>query len=409
MGTSGLDQGREGKFPFPTQIVTEGSVELTVPRLSLYAKGPSEYVPSKAPVFYNPLMEMNRHIAVLALRVYQRRVGRSLQVCDPLSGCGVRGLRFALEVDDVDRVVLNDLNPQAVKLARFNVEANGLSDLVVVENLDANALLSRSASPSKRFDAVDVDPYGSPSPFLDSAVRALRNGGLIALTATDMAVLCGGKGVACVRKYFGKPLKVEYCHELAIRLLINALVFSAARHELGVSVLLSHQTGHCIRVYAKIEHGATEANDSVKKIGYILHCFKCLNRRWLFGFPDLIEGTCDICGGKMGLAGPLWLGRLVDGGFCAEMIDEASGVDLGIRKRVSRLLSMVLGEADAQPTYYVVNRVCKKLGLRVPSKKSVIRRLGELGYKATSTHFKPMGIKSNAPIGVVESVIKESL
>jgi len=188
MGTSGLDQGREGKFPFPTQIVTEGSVELTVPRLSLYAKGPSEYVPSKAPVFYNPLMEMNRHIAVLALRVYQRRVGRSLQVCDPLSGCGVRGLRFALEVDDVDRVVLNDLNPQAVKLARFNVEANGLSDLVVVENLDANALLSRSASPSKRFDAVDVDPYGSPSPFLDSAVRALRNGGLIALTATDMAV-----------------------------------------------------------------------------------------------------------------------------------------------------------------------------------------------------------------------------
>ena len=313
MESSSHDQGKEVKFPFPTETITEGSVKLTVPRLSLYAKGPSEYIPSKAPVFYNPLMEMNRDIAVLTLRVYQRRTGKTLLVCDPLAGCGVRGLRFTREVDNIDSVVLNDLNPEAAELARFNVETNGLSDLVVVKKHDANALLSRHASPEKRFDVIDIDPYGSPSPFLDSAVRALRSGGLIALTATDMAVLCGVNDEVCVRKYFGKSLRAEYCHELAVRLLINALVFSAARHELGVSVLFSHRTDHYIRVYAQIGHGATEANESVKKIGYVLHCFNCLNRRWVFGFPNLLEGTCDICGRKMGVAGPLWLGRLFDG------------------------------------------------------------------------------------------------
>ena len=59
----------------------------------------------------------------------------------------------------------------------------------------------------KRYNVIDVDPYGSPTRFLDSAVRALKNGGLIALTATDMAVLCGVKALVCTRKYFGKPLR----------------------------------------------------------------------------------------------------------------------------------------------------------------------------------------------------------
>lgn len=39
------------------------------------------------------------------------------------------------------------------------------------------------------FDAVDLDPYGSPVQFLDSAVQAVSEGGLLMVTATDM----GGK------------------------------------------------------------------------------------------------------------------------------------------------------------------------------------------------------------------------
>ena len=37
------------------------------------------------------------------------------------------------------------------------------------------------------YDAVDLDPYGSPSHFLDSAVQAVAEGGLLLVTATDMA------------------------------------------------------------------------------------------------------------------------------------------------------------------------------------------------------------------------------
>ena len=37
------------------------------------------------------------------------------------------------------------------------------------------------------YDAVDIDPYGSPSQLLDTAVQAVVDGGLLLVTATDMA------------------------------------------------------------------------------------------------------------------------------------------------------------------------------------------------------------------------------
>lgn len=37
------------------------------------------------------------------------------------------------------------------------------------------------------YDAVDLDPYGSPNTLLDGAVQAVAEGGLLMITATDMA------------------------------------------------------------------------------------------------------------------------------------------------------------------------------------------------------------------------------
>lgn len=47
---------------------------------------------------------------------------------------------------------------------------------------------------------VDIDPYGSPSIFLDSAVQSVSDGGILMCTATDMAVLCGTSAEVCYSK-----------------------------------------------------------------------------------------------------------------------------------------------------------------------------------------------------------------
>lgn len=38
-------------------------------------------------------------------------------------------------------------------------------------------LMYEHRDPFKRFDVIDIDPYGSPTTFLDSAVQACHEGG----------------------------------------------------------------------------------------------------------------------------------------------------------------------------------------------------------------------------------------
>ena len=68
----------------------------------------------------------------------------------------------------------------------------------------------------KRFDIVDIDPYGGANIFLDAAVQSVKDGGLLCVTCTDMAVLCGNHPEACFAKYGAMPLHSKFCHEMVI-------------------------------------------------------------------------------------------------------------------------------------------------------------------------------------------------
>ena len=399
-------KGNRFKMGFPTEIVEEGEVRVLVPKLKAFVKSPSEYAPSKAPVFYNPVMELNRDIAVLALQAYQRTVNREISVCEPLAGCGVRGTRFAVEVDGVKKVVMNDINEKAFKLASYNVEMNKLDKRVLVRNEDANFLLSSYGAPRKRFDAIDIDPFGSPTPYIDSAVRALRSGGLLALTATDMAPLCGVYPKACIRKYGGKPLRTEYCHEIAVRLLAGCLATTAAKHDMGVDILFSHSIDHYIRLYAKIEHGAKKADRTLQNMGYILHCFKCFHRETVKGLLlSEHHGKCGECGSKLDVAGPLWLGKIFDKHFCGLMEREAEGKKLRFKRRIWKILALTREESEAPVTYYVLDKICDALALSTPPIKKVMEALREKGFQAFPTHFNPRGIRSNASAKAIKEIV----
>lgn len=390
---------------YPTETIEEGNVKALVPKLEAFVKLPSDYAPSKAPVFYNPVMELNRDVAVLALQAYQRTVCHEIAVCEPLTGCGLRGIRFAAEVKGVKKVVMNDISEKAFHLASFNVQSNRLARKATVKNEEANLLLSRYSAPHRRFDAIDIDPFGSPVRFLDSAVRALRDGGFIALTATDMAPLCGVHPRACIRKYGGRPLRTEYCHELAVRLLAGCLATTAAKQDIGVNVVFSHRAEHYVRTYATIKYGAKNADESIKNMGYLLHCFNCFHREKESTFKVQRPDRCSECGSKLNIAGPLWLGRLYDFQFIELMENEANNRRLGSQRKVREMLSISKTEVEAPITYYVVDRLCDSLNLPVPSVKKVIEALNKKGFQAYPTHFNTRGIRTDAPA----STLRETL
>jgi tRNA (guanine26-N2/guanine27-N2)-dimethyltransferase len=391
---------------FPTETVGEGKIKILVPKLEAFVKSPSDYAPSKAPVFYNPVMELNRDIAVLAFQTYQKLVNREISVCEPLASCGIRGIRFAKEVKSVQKVLINDINEKAYQLAKYNVQINGLNKRVTVKNRDANFLLAHYGAPRKRFDAIDIDPFGSPVPYLDSAIRAIRNGGLLALTATDMAPLCGVHPKACIRKYGGKPLRTEYCHELAVRLLAGCLAITAAKQDIGINVVFSHSTNHYIRIYATTKYGAKKADESIKNMGYMLHCFQCFHRETLskpFLFAE--SEKCSECGSKMSVAGPLWLAKIVDRKFCESMGEGLRQRSFRFKGRIGKILALITGEIEAPATYYVVDKLCDALSIPVPSVKKLVDALKKENFQAFLTHFNQNGIKTNVPAVKIKQIL----
>ena len=121
---------------------------------------------------------------------------------------------------------------------------------------------------------------------------------------------------------------------------------------------------------------------------------------------DHHKKMCLFCGKRMHIAGPLWLDVLYDKKFTENMLFESHNNILGTKKRIIKLLSNILEEINAPPTFYVIDKICEILGEPSRAKKAVIDNLNELGFQATSTHFHPKGIKTDASVEDVKSAIK---
>lgn len=70
--------------------VEEGQVRMKIPQF--------EKVTARAPVFFNPVMELNRDLSVAALSFYQQQKGEDIAICDAFGGSGIRGIRYAQEI-----------------------------------------------------------------------------------------------------------------------------------------------------------------------------------------------------------------------------------------------------------------------------------------------------------------------
>jgi tRNA (guanine26-N2/guanine27-N2)-dimethyltransferase len=392
------------EFWFPVEDTMEGAARLLVPSIDKDKGEPLDHARSRSAVFYNPLMRLNRDTAVLAVSILGDRLGRGVEVCEPMCGCGVRGIRFALEAG-ARKVILGDLNPSGVQISEENTRRNKVSDRVTVRFMDANLILNLHSSPMNRLDCVDIDPFGSPSEFLDSAVRATRDGGVVALTATDMAPLCGVSPTACLRKYGGKPLRTSYTHEVALRLVVGAAVRAAAIHEMGVTPLFSYYADHYIRTYLRLKHSAKSADTALAEMGYIIHCPRCLHREAVKRPYLKASRMCPVCGGQMLVGGPMWLGDLAEISFTEEMLGRAVKIG-GWEPRLIHLIETIRGEIGLPPTYFHLDEFSSRAGKSSLNMDEVMEKLAAAEFRAARTHFDPSGIRTNASASDLTKVIK---
>jgi len=351
--------------------IQEGKIKLWIPLEDKY----------KASVFYNPDGEINRDISVAALQVFQRNFKEKIIVCDALSATGIMGLRYAKEVLGIKKVILNDKNPLAVKLIRKNVKENKLKNCLI-SNEDANILLRKNV-----FVAIDLDPFGSPSIFMDSVSRSIYHKGFLAITATDQSALAGTYPEACLRKYGIKSLKTEFYNELGIRILISFIILNLARYDRAFIPLLSFASKHYYRVFGKIEH-AGQISKILKYFKYVSYC-SCGNRE--VG----IKEKC-FCGKSIKTIGPIYVGNISNKDFCKDALKEIKKRNYKLKKEEEKIISYLIREAEMPAFYFNLHYLAKKLKKEPPKIQALIKKLNSKGFKTTRTHFCPTAIKTDA-------------
>jgi tRNA (guanine26-N2/guanine27-N2)-dimethyltransferase len=356
--------------------VSEGQVTVTVPEQPDAGKG--------ADVFFNPVQELNRDLTVAALRAYRDREGRVESYLDATAASGIRGVRAAA---DGWETTLCDVDDDAVALCEENLERNGLAGAVRHEN--ANVLMHSDA-----FDVVDLDPFGTPIPFADAAVQGTKH--LLCVTATDTAPLCGAHFESGVRSYGAVPRNTEFHAEMGLRVLLSAMVRTAARYDIAARPILSHATSHYVRTYLEFDHGAKVANDCIDELGYVYYCQRCLwrdsERTLIADAPD----ACPHCGEHIQSAGPIWLARSCEPAF-AEAVSDHVTEDLGTGEKVESLLATLAGELDT-PTHYDQHRLCKRWGRGAEAMDTFIEKLRDAGFEASRTHYSGTSFKTDADV-----------
>jgi tRNA (guanine26-N2/guanine27-N2)-dimethyltransferase len=355
-------------------IVTEGKARIFVP---------NGKVTKKDEAFYNPAMRYQRDVTIAALHVFSEMKGGGLSVCDPLAGTGIRGIRIAIEVPGISEILMNDMSPAAFRVMEKNVEASGIGAKVEMKNCDADTLLS---SCGRTFDFLDIDPFGSPAPFLHAASRALRHGSMLACTATDTGALCGSFPKVCLQRYGIRAVKTDFYKETGVRVLTTAIMVELARRDLSFEPVYAH-ANHYFRVIGIVRRKKSALTESFRKVKLVSWCPKCLMR------STEAHGACPGCGGKMEILGPLWTGRLSDKDFCEKMTGEMKA--LGYRN--TRELETAAAEIEA-PFYYDLHRL-SKIKRKTPRKvEDVIAGLSAAGSEASKTRFCGTGVLTDASL-----------
>jgi tRNA (guanine26-N2/guanine27-N2)-dimethyltransferase len=367
--------------------ITEGQTKVLVPKKSITDK-----VPPKEPAFFNPKARLTRDYSIIAYGAFLKKFVGPKIFLDGLSGVGIRGLRVANELS-LDNVVINDLNPTALKLAKYSAQLNNLKNIQYSE-MEVCRFLSKHSTKGERGSIVDIDPFGSPSEFFDCGIRATMHGGILSTTATDLQVLNGLYQNACKRKYGGVPTRVEYGNEMAIRLILGCLRMVGGRIGVEIVPLYAESNMHYYRTYVRI----LIRQDQKENIGYIVHCKNCGQRK----ISLEQNNECELCKSKINVAGPLWIGKIFDKQFVEDMILKIP--ELSVDKVCEKTLQKCLLESQMPGTYFTLDEIASRMKLSPPKLEDAIKNLQKNGYLASPTSFCPTGFKTNANINQIISI-----
>lgn len=349
--------------------INEGRTRLFVPEAHS-SKGPGKRM---GKVFFNDQMAFNRDVSVMLFRTLRIK-GSAL---DAMAATGARGCRLANESPGDYQMYINDRDERAFHYIQANIDLNSLQNCEAL-NQDLRCHLA-----TKVFDYIDIDPFGTPVPFVQSALQGLKRNGVLAITATDTAPLAGTHAKKCMRRYMARPLRNLFCHETGLRILLGYLAREAAQLDKGLRPILCFYADHYFRCFLRLPESASAAEESLSRLGYL-------------NYDASTHGRSLSQEPSSKATGPLWIGPLYDREVLADMIPDEG---LAQRTRCEKYLELWRQELD-MPFFYENNELSSMLKLSPPVLDDIIDRLSQEGH-ASKTHFSPTSFKTDLSLEVV--------
>ena len=316
-------------------------------------------------------MKLNRDVTILLLKQFP-----PMNICDPLAASGIRSIRFAKELK-YKSIIINDLSKKAVLSIKKNIKLNKVkSKKIKVTNEDANLLLLNS----KGFDYIDVDPFGTSNPYLETSIKKISRNGILAVTNTDTSALTGTYPKVCMRKYWSIPKKDYMMHETGLRILIRKIQLIGMQYDKALIPIFSYYKKHYFRIFFICKKGKKECDKIVKN-----HL--------------MINDT-----------GPLWSDQLWDKSLVNKIYrilinDKKMKIDSELLK----FLKIIKEESKINVVgFYDMHKIAKNNKLKSMMKKeNLIKKIRKKSYKATSTHFSGTGLRSDIAYRKLLTLLKE--
>jgi tRNA (guanine26-N2/guanine27-N2)-dimethyltransferase len=390
------------------------------------------------------------------------------RILDALSATGLRALRYAQEIPFATSIVGNDMDRKAVESMKLNIKHNGLESRITPNTGNAIAHMYHVAFPpeeshgpdhvSAKYDVIDLDPYGTAAPFLDAALHAVNDGGMLCVTCTDSGVFAScGYPEKTFSLYGGMPIKGGHSHEGGLRLILHSIASAAAKQGIAIEPLLSLSIDFYIRVFVRVRKSPAEVKFFAGKTMVTYNCdsgcgawttqllgrntkqasSKGDNTFWKYSIAQApgANSNCDHCGSKTHVAGPMWAGPLHNAAFIERMLKDVSQADQQVyatTDRIEGMLDTALDEiyvskyvaekgaahedlipriipeqVDECPFFVIPSALSKVIHAQAPSEAAFKGALRHAGYRATRSHCKPGSIKTEAPWTAIWEIMRE--
>jgi tRNA(guanine-26,N2-N2) methyltransferase len=398
-----------------------------------------------------------------------------LRIFEALAASGLRSIRYFKEVPHIDTIHVNDLDPSAVASIQRNGIFNGLdparfiasqgdalgvmyanrprsqaekrgSSVDGLKNFDGTPLpppgLRVQTLDIPQWDVIDLDPYGSAAPFVDAAVQAVEDGGLLLVTCTDMGVLCGSHLETTFAKYGAMPMTNHACHEGGVRLVLGMLDTVASRYQRSITPLAAFAIDFYLRVFVRVTSSAAQSKLACARRGYAYNCVSCKSivthragraaartakdvplsdahlatlannvvdkLHYSITSAGAVGRECGVCGGVSKLAGPMWMGPLHDVSFARRCRDyvRANRSKFGTHARIEGFMSMAMEELPDAPFFWEPSVLSNVLHTTTPRAHVLEAALRNAGFRYSETHCAAGAFKTTAPPAAVYDIMR---